>query len=833
MFSDQNQAGQTGGLPLTWFSLALFISLLITALNVAPLNAQGPPDQPVPDGQPLDQVDLLKMPPVDNQKLLDRDKQQPAFGVPLRFAEPLPVDISPSKRGTWETLKNGLRLWRLRIVSEGAVSLNLGFSRYVMPPGGRLFVYSPDVSTVIGPFSAADNEVHGQLWTPLVPGDEIVIEVSLPAAVESQLELNLSRVNHGYREFGAPPDKSGSCNVDVVCSQGDPWRDPIRSVGAYSVNGFNACTGALVNNTAQDLKPYFLTADHCGVNAAEAPSVVVYWNYENSTCRTPGSPASGQPGDGQHNQFNSGAIFRADYALSDFTLLELDDPINVSFNVHWAGWDRSASAPTSAVAIHHPGVEEKRISFENDATAISAYSGNPGSGTDHIRIADWDLGTTEPGSSGSPLFDPNQHIVGQLHGGSAACGNDSPDWYGRLFTSWMGGGTDNSRLSNWLDPLGTGVTSLDGRDEGPDFQLDVTPKTVNICIPNNAVYTASLKSLNGFNDPVTLSTTGVPVGATAGFSPNPVSPADPPALSILTLGNTAAATAGSYALNVVGMTATQTHTSTMTLAVSSGLPGNVNLNTPPHAAANVALAPTFNWSAATQGVSYTLEVATNSGFSHVVYQASVSGLSHNVAATLDYSSRYYWRVTPQNSCGSAAASPVFYFTTVAAPVQSCSTPNIAIPDNTTAGITDTLTVADSGSVLDLNVVISTTHTWVGDLIVTLEHVDTGTSLTLIDRPGGSGSCSGDNIFVTLDDEATLSIETDCSDLQAYLPGGSYRPNELLSRFDNEDMNGDWLLTVSDNAIADTGVLDLWCLQTTLPAAPPSWDTYLPVVWKQE
>src|SRR6185436_14598312 len=100
-----------------------------------------------------------------------------------------------------------------------------------------------------------------------------------------------------------------------------------------------------------------------------------YWNYENSTCRVPGSPASGQAGDGSLAQFMTGAIFRANYAPSDMTLVELDDPMNPAFNAYWAGWDRSGVDATRAFSIHHPNTEEKRISFENDATVISSYFG--------------------------------------------------------------------------------------------------------------------------------------------------------------------------------------------------------------------------------------------------------------------------------------------------------------------------------------------------------------------------------------------------------------------------------------------------------------------------
>jgi lysyl endopeptidase len=185
--------------------------------------------------------------------------------------------------------------------------------------------------------------------------------------------------------------------------------------------------------------------------------LVVFWNYENSTCRTPGSGASGGAGDGSLTQFNTGSFFRADFATSDMTLMELDDPINPAYDVYYAGWDRSGVDATSAVAIHHPNTDEKRISFENDPTSVTTYLQNPVPGdASHIRITQWDLGTTEPGSSGSPLFDQNHRIIGQLHGGFASCSSLTSDWYGRFFMSWTGGGTNATRLSNWLDPIASG-----------------------------------------------------------------------------------------------------------------------------------------------------------------------------------------------------------------------------------------------------------------------------------------------------------------------------------------------------------------------------------------
>lgn len=101
-------------------------------------------------------------------------------------------------------------------------------------------------------------------------------------------------------------------------------------------------------------------------------------------------------------------------------------------------------------------------SFEYDATTTTFYSSKKvASDGDHVRVEDWDEGTTEGGSSGSPLFDQNHRVIGQLGGGQAACGNNKSDWYGKFSVSWTGGGTNGTRLSDWLDPLGTGATSTD------------------------------------------------------------------------------------------------------------------------------------------------------------------------------------------------------------------------------------------------------------------------------------------------------------------------------------------------------------------------------------
>jgi hypothetical protein len=413
---------------------------------------------------------LLTLPVVDTQAELAAIAAPADAAAPARFGLSLATRATPRDHGAWETLADGTQLWRLRVGSAAAQAIGLGFGRYAMPGGGQLAVYDPGYSLVHGPYTESDNEAHGQLWTPLVAGAEIVVEVALPAGVpREQLQLELTSVVHAVLDpFSPAAQKSGSCNLDVVCPEADLWRSQVRSVArmlfTFQGNAYY-CSGALINNTSYDHRPLFLTAEHCGIDADNAATLVTYWNFQSPVCRPPGSPASGGTGVGSLSQTLTGAYWRAEYRPADMTLLELDGPVPEAYHPHWAGWDRSADPPASAVAIHHPQGHEKRISFEYDATSITANGGvaSPGDGT-HIRVTDWDLGTTEVGSSGSPLFNQYGLVVGQLHSGSAACGNNSSDWYGRLFAAWTGSGTIGTRLSDYLDPLGLGTVRLAGVD---------------------------------------------------------------------------------------------------------------------------------------------------------------------------------------------------------------------------------------------------------------------------------------------------------------------------------------------------------------------------------
>jgi hypothetical protein len=261
--------------------------------------------------------------------------------------------------------------------------------------------------------------------------NDLVIELTLPATALNDYDLRLIHIGKGYRFFGETgrDEQPLGCMIDVVCEKGDPWRDEINSVALFMIRGTWTGSGAMVNNTAEDGTPYFLTARHCNINTTNDQSMVVYWNFQ--------SPVCGQQGGGSLAYNQSGAIYRASAIHTDFCLVELEEMPDPSWNVTYSGWDRSDADAQWAVGIHHAWSQEKSISFENDPTTTTSHHGEevPGDGT-HIRVIDWDDGSTWYGSSGSPLYNENHHVIGQLHGGGASCDNDLSDWYGRFSVSW-------------------------------------------------------------------------------------------------------------------------------------------------------------------------------------------------------------------------------------------------------------------------------------------------------------------------------------------------------------------------------------------------------------
>jgi hypothetical protein len=381
--------------------------------------------------------------------------------APWRFGFNNHTNINTTNAGSWFELPNGARLWLVKVKCEGALTVNLTFEQTTIPEGNQLFVYNAAKDFILGALTQ-EHIYDGQLGTELIPGEEAIIEYYV-APKNNYGHVQLATVTHGYRTANEFMEKafgsSGSCNMNVNCPDGLQWTPQRNSAVMLVSGGSGFCSGALINNTQNDGKPYVLTANHCYSNPA---SWVFRFNWQSSTCSNPGASPTFQS--------LSGAVLRSRRTPSDFCLVEItgglvNGTVPLDYNPYFSGWDKSGTIPTSTVSIHHPSGDIKKISFDDNPAAISQAMGSTEANS--TWTVQWDRNTTtEGGSSGSPLFDQNHRIIGQLWGGGASCQNlTAPDYYGRVSSSWEPAGSNSTnQLKYWLDPLNSGAAFIDGFD---------------------------------------------------------------------------------------------------------------------------------------------------------------------------------------------------------------------------------------------------------------------------------------------------------------------------------------------------------------------------------
>lgn len=433
----------------------LVIMLAVISKSFAQINVGGQPMSTLMQlGTNFNSVTL---PEVDTKSALDEDAltaNNP--DIPLRYGLVVNVNFNLENSGTWQTLSDGSRIWRLGIKSNDAQSLNLMYDNFYMPKGAYMFVYDLNKSRVLGAFNEFNNSPSGEFATALIFGNYTVIEYYEPVYAAGQGRISISKVVHAYKDIsGNNTFLELPCNINVICPIGAPWVNQKRSVARMTFSqggsGF-LCTGSLVNNTLNNRTPYFLTAEHCASDNWN--TLVCDFNFESPTCiGTTTGPT----------QSLTGASLRASNFDTDFRLLQLNNSIPASVNAYFNGWDNSGAQPQVETAIHHPGGAIKKISVDNNpAQNSNGFGGRLPNGFWQVI---WDQGMTEGGSSGCPLYDQNQRVVGQNLGGIASqCENPQIVYkvFGKFSESWAHGGSSTNQLKDWLDPNNSAVTTLNG-----------------------------------------------------------------------------------------------------------------------------------------------------------------------------------------------------------------------------------------------------------------------------------------------------------------------------------------------------------------------------------
>ncbi len=451
-------------------------------------------------------IDVRIVAPPDMEQIVMEDMENDGKGMAYRTGIIIPVHLSPSNSGTWETLENGDLLWRLQIDQDGPEASSLYFDQFFMPVGAKLFVYTPDKSFVIGAFTEVNNHESSLMATQMTPGGSTIIELYLPNNQADNYKLEITEVGYHYRATGyvTDPSKDLSCMVNIKCPPADAWQNQARGVARVDIRiGSLAflCSGSLVASANSSCQPYFLLADHCAyyngyATTANLNQWIFRFNYQSSACTgTSSSYAHAQTGCSYKANSGTG---NSTTSKSDFYFVLLNNIPSSTYEVYYNGWSRSTTAATSGAGIHHPdGVIKKFSIFSTTLTTYFTrfwqvyWANQPGYG----------LSVTYFGSSGSPIFNQDKLIVGTLTAGWSACtvggagtgtGPNEPDIYGKFSYHWDQTGTAYDRqLKPWLDPKSTNPMTKTGYNYNAcvnDASVDDFPApNLNIAIfPNPA-----------------------------------------------------------------------------------------------------------------------------------------------------------------------------------------------------------------------------------------------------------------------------------------------------------------------------------------------------------
>jgi hypothetical protein len=399
----------------------------------------------------------------------------------LYFARNYSIHADPQTNGKWIIDPGKNKIWLLGIRSHDSYSIGLILSRFHLQGEARIFVYSEDHRYIAGAFTKENNNFSGILPVSHIPGNCMYIQLEVPSNQADYGELMIGEAAASFLPVFADEQLkdgrygfSGSCNIDINCEEGADWQDLKRSVCRIVTNGNKYCSGTLINTANSSREPYVLTAAHCIGSQGEANKSIFYFNYESPTCDGPDGSISHQisgatliaTGDTLGESLNKDSL--------DFTLVKLNVSPPDSFMVYYAGWNRSLLPPEETVTIHHPLGDVKKISFDFDPPQTSyhyipyypeyvIYS--------HWRILEWNLGTTENGSSGSPLFDQDKRLIGLLTGGLADCESPVNDYFTKLNYAWNYYKQPSNNLHSWLDPLNSGTYTVDGLDWNASVDL--------------------------------------------------------------------------------------------------------------------------------------------------------------------------------------------------------------------------------------------------------------------------------------------------------------------------------------------------------------------------
>ena len=411
------------------------------------------------------------------------------------YGKEVDVNVNFFNKASLIETNDGQRIWIMKVGSDNAEGFQFIFDSFRIAEGGKLFIYNEDKSMILGAFTSDNNRSDDTFLTQYINGNNIFLEYTEPEDQKESI-IYISKVVYIFDQCftrKGPYSQSGAdiCLINTSCPDGDNFEVEIKSTVLILQSTGNKywglCSGALINTNptykSNDERPYIFSANHCyqldpNKNEFQDTSKWVFlFRHEATTC----DDKNGNLNPMSKSALGADVVSRDENSeVSDYLLLKLKNKISdiQKYDIRFAGWNNSSTpwlTGLQIIGVHHPKGDIKKISttYRSIGTGFFEDVPNKSNEKNYWRVI-WSKGVTEPGSSGSPLFNSNHQIVGQLHGGTSYCfptyddnGNfigdsTSPDWYGRfsvahydgLFNHYIGYESCNSyNPSDYLPPI--------------------------------------------------------------------------------------------------------------------------------------------------------------------------------------------------------------------------------------------------------------------------------------------------------------------------------------------------------------------------------------------
>ncbi len=348
--------------------------------------------------------------------------EMPCGGEAIGYTREAPAGIGSLLH--WTRTAGGDWVSHLELSSAGAEGLRFAIARAGGDERLEVRLYTPDGGAVLGPFRPALGPDRDTWWSPTGFGERVGVEFRVRGGDGTPPRPPMvTRVAYLYAA------QLLTCHLDAMCYPA--WANEVAGVamigfmcGTDPSQLCGYCTGFLLNRSAADGAPMFMTANHCVSGQAQASSAECFWFYQSASCGgTVPSPMDVPR--------TVGTVWLVSDQPNDCTLLGLASAPPAGSTL--LGYDTGAWAVGDAITgIHHPGGSYKRISF-GALTGSGILPFNFGGNIVYVSVwtVRYDQGATEPGSSGSPLFDSSHHVRGPLTGGNANCPPEGSN-YGRF-----------------------------------------------------------------------------------------------------------------------------------------------------------------------------------------------------------------------------------------------------------------------------------------------------------------------------------------------------------------------------------------------------------------